>query len=122
MPVQLGRKIVKLGRPFVVLTWVLVMSACGSSAVVKSAQSNKSVQQAETKVEKQVSRCLPMTKGAPDPLLLRRRAERAKFVACTGVARNARSFDKCAFKVLLGGLPTIAGLEKGLTACVEQNV
>lgn len=100
---------------------VLALSACGSSATLKSAQSDKNVQQTEKQVENQVSKCMPTANGAPDPLLLRRSAERAKFAACTGVAKHARSFDKCAFKVILGGLPTVAGVQKGLTACVERN-
>ena len=100
---------------------VLVLSACGSGSAVQNVQSNATVQQTEKKIESQVSRCMPTANGAPDPLLLRRQAERAKFMACTGVAKNARSFDKCAFKVLLGGLPTVARLKKGLTSCVEQN-
>lgn len=103
------------------LTGVLLLSACGSSATLRSAQSDKNVQQIEAKVEKQVSSCMPTANGAPDPLLLRHHAVLAKFERCTGVAKNARSFDKCAFKVILGHLPTVAGVEKGLTACVEQN-
>ena len=105
----------------VLLTGVLVLSACGSKNTVQNVQGNATVQQTEKKIESQVSRCMPTANGAPDPLLLRRQAERAKFMACTGVGKNARSFDKCAFKVLLGGLPTVARLKTGLTACVEQN-
>jgi len=100
---------------------VLVLSACGGSAAVQSAQSNKSVQQTETQVERQVSKCLPTAGGAPDPLLLRHSSERKKFELCTGVAKHARAFDVCAFKVVFGGLPTATRLEKGLTACVEKS-
>jgi hypothetical protein len=108
-------------RVVVVLTGALLLAACGSSATLNSAQSDKNVQQTEAKVEKQVGSCMPTANGAPDPLLLRHHAVLAKFERCTGVAKNARSFDRCAFEVILGRLPTVAGLEKGLTACVERN-
>ena len=108
-------------RSAVLLTGVLVLSACGSKSTVQNVQGNATVQQAEKKIEGQVSRCMSTANGAPDPLLLRRQSERAKFMACTGVAKNARHFDKCAFKVLLGGVPTATRLKKGLTACVGQN-
>ncbi len=121
MLAQPDKRIVTWRCPFVLLTAALALSGCGSSTTAKSVQSNKNVQQTEAKVEQQVRKCMPAANGAPDPLLLRRRAERARFMACTGVAKNARSFDRCAFKVVLGGLPTVAGVEKGLTACVEQN-
>lgn len=104
-----------------VLMGTLALSACGSTSTLQSAQSNTTVQQTEKTVEQQVSKCMPTAGGAPDPLLLRRSDVRAKFATCTGVANNAKAFDKCAFKVLLGGLPTVARLEKGLTACVQQN-
>lgn len=111
--------------PVITSAWllpgVLVLSACGSGSTVQNVQSNATVQQTEKKIESQVSRCMPTANGAPDPLLLRRQAQRAKFMACTGVATNARAFEKCAFKVLLGGVPTTARLQKGLTACVQQN-
>jgi hypothetical protein len=107
--------------PFVLLAGTLVVSACGSSGSLQSAQSNKNVQQTETKVEHQVSRCLPTSHGTPDPLLLRHHAALVAFEGCTGVAKNGRSFDKCAIKVVLGGLPTASRLTKGLTACVEEN-
>jgi hypothetical protein len=112
---------VQVVRSVALLTGVLVVSACASASTVQNVQSNTTVQQTEKKIEAQVSRCMPTANGAPDPLLLRRQAERAKFMSCTGVAKNARSFDKCAFKVLLGGLPTVARLKKGLTGCVQQN-
>ncbi len=108
-------------RILVLLSWVLVLSACGSSAAVKSAQNNKSVQQTERQVAQQVSKCLPTAGGAPDPLLLRRKSARAKFASCTGVAKHGKAFDACAFKVIFGGLPTTARLQKGLTMCVEKN-
>jgi predicted small lipoprotein YifL len=108
-------------RLFVVLATAISVAACGSGAPLKSAQSNKNVKQAETKVEKQVSKCMPRANGVPDPLLLRHHANLTKFEACTGVAKSARSFGKCAFTVVLGGLPTVSRLEKGLVACVEQN-
>jgi hypothetical protein len=111
-----------LTRSFLLLCGVLFLSACASSTTLKSAQSDKNVQQTEAKVEKQVSRCMPTANGAPDPLLLRQRAARTKFERCTGVAKNARSFERCAFTVVLGHLPTVAGVEKGLTACVEKYV
>jgi hypothetical protein len=105
----------------VLLSGLLALSACGSSAGLKSAQSNKSVQQTEVQVERQVSKCLPTAGGAPDPLLLRRSSARAKFASCTGVAKHGKAFEVCAFKVIFGGLPTTARLQKGLTACVEKN-
>jgi hypothetical protein len=111
-----------LRRPFVALAIAVIVSACGSNAALKSAQSNKNVQHAETKVEKQVSKCMPRANGTPDPLLLRHHANLTKFEACTGVAKSAQSFGKCAFKVVLGGLPTVDRLKKGLVACVEQNL
>lgn len=104
----------------VLLPGLLALSACGSSAV-QSAQGNKNVQQTEAKVEQQVVKCLPSANGVPDPLLLARSGQRAKFATCTGVAKHIGSFDKCAVKVVLGGLPTRARLEKGLAVCVQQN-
>jgi hypothetical protein len=109
-------------RVLVLLSGVLVLCACGSSAGLQSAQSNKSVQQTEVQAERQVIKCLPTAGGAPDPLLLRRSSARAKFASCTGVAKRGKAFDVCAFKVLLWGLPTTARLQKGLAACVEKNV
>ncbi len=103
----------------ILLLWALILSACGSSTV-KTVQSDKNVQQTEFKVEQQVRTCMPTAGGAPDPLLLRHGAARAKFASCTGVARNAKSFDRCAFRVILGGIPTVARIEKGLAACVEK--
>lgn len=108
-------------RPLALLPGVLILSACGSSAAVNSVQSSKNVQQTEAKVEQQVIKCIPTANGAPDPLFLTRQAQRAKFAACTGVANHGRSFDKCALKVVLGGLPTVARVEKGLAVCVQQN-
>ena len=106
-------------RASIVLLGSLAVSACGSSTV-KTVQSNKSVQQVELQVEQQVSKCIPTSGGAPDPLALRRSAERSKFVTCTGLVKDAKVFESCAFKVLFGGLPTVAGVQKGLTACVEK--
>lgn len=108
-------------RVSVLLSGVLVLSACGSSAGLQSAQNNKSVQRTEAQVAQQVSKCLPTAGGAPDPLLLRRSSARAKFASCTGVAKHGKAFEVCAFKVIFGGLPTTARLQKGLTACVEKN-
>lgn len=115
------RKELRVRRFSVLLLGWLVVSACGSSAGVKSAVSNKSVQRTEAQVAQQVSKCLPTAGGAPDPLLLRRGSARAKFAACTGVAKHGKAFGVCAIKVILGGLPATARLEKGLTACVEKN-
>ena len=94
--------------------------AAGGSTQLQSAQSNQSVQKTEVQVEQQVGKCLPSSGGAPDPLLLRRSSERAKFTACVGVAKHGKAFDICAFKVAFGGLPTLARLEKGLAGCVEK--
>lgn len=88
---------------------------------MKSAQSNTTVQQTETKVEKQVSMCMPRANGVPDPFLLRHKAERVKFALCTGISKNVKSFEGCAFKSLFGGLPTTARIKKDLATCVEQN-
>jgi len=103
----------------ILLLGSLVLSACGSSTV-KTVQSNKTVQQVEVQVERQVSKCMPTAGGAPNPLALRHSADRAKFVACTGLVKDAKAFESCAFKVLFGGIPKVAGVEKGLTACVEK--
>jgi hypothetical protein len=103
------------------MSGVFILGACGSAAGLQSAQSNKSVQQTEVQAERQVIKCLPTAGGAPDPLLLRRSSERARFASCTGVAKRGKAFDACAFRVLLGGLPTTARLQKGLVACVEKN-
>jgi hypothetical protein len=101
---------------------VFILGACGSTAGLQSAQSNKSVQRTEeVQAERQVIKCLPTAGGVPDPLLLRRSSERARFASCTGVAKRGKAFDACAFRVLLGGLPTTARLQKGLVACVEKN-
>lgn len=108
-------------RIVALLSGVLVLSACGSSAGLKSAQSNKDVQRTEAQVQQQVSKCLPTSGGVPDPLLLRRSSVRIKFASCTGVAKHATAFNACAVKVLLGGLPTVTRLEKGLTMCVAKN-
>jgi len=108
-----------VNRALIVLLSVGAVTACGSSSV-KTVQSDKQVQQAEKQIEQQVSKCMPTAGGAPDPLLLRHSATRAKFQACTGVAKHGRAFDICAFKVILGHLPTVSGVEKGLTACVER--
>ncbi len=105
----------------VLLPGLLVLSACGSGANLKAAQNNKNVQQTEAKVEQQVSRCLPTAHGAPDPLGLARRSARTKFATCTGVVKRGGVFEKCALKVILGGIPTVGRVEKGLTACVEQS-
>ena len=115
------KRIRNLRGLFVLLIGAFVLSACGSSAALKSAQTNKTVQQTATKVEQQVSKCMPTTNGTPDPLLLTHHAERAKFAACVGVAKNLKSFEGCAFKVILGGLPTATRVKKGMAACVEQN-
>jgi len=115
------RKELSVRRFLVLLSGVLVLSACGSSAGLKSAQSNKSVQRTEAQVAQQVSKCLPTAGGAPDPLLLRRSSARGKFASCTGVAKHGKAFDACAVKVIFGGVPTTARLQKGLTACVEKN-
>lgn len=98
----------------------VILSACGSSAPLKTVQNNKSVQQTEAKVQQQVRKCLPTKNGTPDPLLLSHSAARATFVSCMGIAGHGRAFGACAIKVILGGLPTTARLEKGLTACVER--
>jgi len=108
-------------RIVALLSGVLVLSACGSGAALNSAQSNKDVQRTEAQLQRQVSKCLPTAGGVPDPLLLRRTSVRATFASCTGVAKHAKAFDACAVKVLLGGLPTVARLEKGLTMCVAKN-
>lgn len=118
---HLRLRIVNLAAPGVLLSATLLLSACGGSSAVHSVQSNTNVQQSVLKVEKQVSRCLPTAHGAPDPLLLRHHATLVAFEGCTGVVKNARSFESCAVKVLLGGLPKAARLKNGLTACVEQN-
>ncbi len=103
------------------LSGVLVLSSCGNSAGLKNPQSNKDVQRTEAQLQRQVGKCLPAAGGVPDPLLLRRASVRAAFASCTGVAKHAKAFDACAVKVLLGGLPTVARLEKGLTMCVANN-
>lgn len=97
-----------------------VVSACGSSSQLNNVQNSKGVQQTEAQVQRQVSKCLPTASGAPDPLLLTRSSERTKFTQCVGVAKHAKAFDACALKVLLGGIPTVARLQKGLTVCVEK--
>ena len=108
-------------RSIALLSCAVAVSACGSNAALKSAQTNTNVQQTETKVEKQVSTCLPTSNGVPDPFLPRHPAERTKFAACTGVSKHAKSFEACVVKVLFGGLPSSARIKKGLAACVEQN-
>ncbi len=97
-------------RIVALLSGVLVLSACGSGAG-----------RTEVQLQRQVSKCLPTAGGVPDPLLLRRTSVRATFASCTGVAKHAKAFDACAVKVLVGGLPTVARLEKGLTMCVAKN-
>ncbi|HEY6397010.1 MAG TPA: hypothetical protein VIX82_06105 [Solirubrobacteraceae bacterium] len=107
-------------RLAILLLGLVLLSACGGSANLSAAQNNKSVQQTATKVEKQVSNCLPTTGGVPNPLLLGRSSVRAKFATCMGVVKNGRAFEKCAVKVILGGIPTATRVKKGLATCAEQ--
>ena len=109
-----------LRRSIVVVVGCLAVSACGSSGLT-TVQNNKGVQRTAAQVQQQVTKCLPTSGGVPDPLLLTRSSVRTKFASCTGVAKHASAFDACAVKLVLGGLPTAARLQKGLTACVENN-
>ena len=111
----------RVRRSIVVLVGCLAVSACGSSAGLTTVQNNKGVQRTEAQVQQQVSKCLPTSAGTPDPLLLTRSSVRTKFASCTGVGKHVQAFDACAVKMVLGGLPTTARLQKGLTACVEKN-
>ena len=108
-------------RSIVGLVGCLAVSACGSSGGGTAVQNNKSVQRTEAQVQQQVTKCLPTSGGTPDPLLLTRSSARAKFASCTGVGNHLHAFEACSVKLVLGGLPTTARLQKGLTVCVEKN-
>lgn len=94
-------------RSLLTLFACLGLAACGSHV---NAQ-NKGVQQATSKVDQAINRCVK------NPLVLRSRAGRVKAARCAFPPKNRQAGMDCLVKVVTSGVPTKARLKAGADTC-----